>query len=53
MTPSLDTPVYAVPEANLIPVGDYLGDLVMTGRATRYPELVAGWIEEFLSEETP
>jgi aspartate/methionine/tyrosine aminotransferase len=27
MSPSLDTPVYAVPEASLIPVGDYLNTL--------------------------
>ena len=28
--------------------GDYLGELVMTPRPTRYPELTAGLIEEFL-----
>jgi aspartate aminotransferase len=27
MSPSLDTPVYAVPEQNLVPVGDYLNNL--------------------------
>jgi aspartate/methionine/tyrosine aminotransferase len=27
MSPSLDTPVYAVPEQNLVPVGDYLNQL--------------------------
>src|SRR5713226_5559082 len=27
MSPSNDTPVYAVPEQNLVPVGDYLGQL--------------------------
>lgn len=29
MSPSLDTPVYAVPEQNLVPVGDYLGQLAV------------------------
>jgi pimeloyl-ACP methyl ester carboxylesterase len=33
--------------------GDYLGEVVTTGRETRYPELTAGLIEEFLSEDTP
>ena len=28
--------------------GDYLGELVMTPRPTRYPELTAGLVEEFL-----
>jgi pimeloyl-ACP methyl ester carboxylesterase len=28
--------------------GDYLGEVVMTARDTRYPELTAGLIEEFL-----
>lgn len=28
--------------------GDYLGEIVMTQRETRYPELTAGLIEEFL-----
>jgi pimeloyl-ACP methyl ester carboxylesterase len=28
--------------------GDYLGEMVMTQRETRYPELTAGLIEEFL-----
>ena len=44
-----------IPDARLLILpgghGDYLGEVVMTGRATRYPELVAGLIEEFLSEE--
>jgi hypothetical protein len=31
--------------------GDYLGEEVMTGRETRYPELTAGLIEEFLALE--
>jgi hypothetical protein len=29
--------------------GDYLGELVMTQRETRYPELTVGLIEEFLN----
>jgi pimeloyl-ACP methyl ester carboxylesterase len=33
--------------------GDYLGELVMTQRETRYPELTVGLIEEFLSSEPP
>jgi pimeloyl-ACP methyl ester carboxylesterase len=31
--------------------GDYLGELVMTQRITRSPELVAGLVEEFLDAE--
>jgi pimeloyl-ACP methyl ester carboxylesterase len=31
--------------------GDYLGELVMTQRETRSPELVAGLVEEFLDAE--
>lgn len=31
--------------------GDYLGELVMTQQETRYPELTAGLIEEFLDSE--
>ena len=42
-----------IPGARLLIVpgghGDYLGDVVMTGSDTRYPELTAGLIEEFLS----
>lgn len=33
--------------------GDYLGELVMTQEETRYPELTAALIEEFLSSEPP
>ena len=44
-----------IPDARLLILpgghGDYLGEVVMTGRVTRYPELTAGLIEEFLSEE--
>jgi len=28
--------------------GDYLGEAIMTQRATRAPELTAGFVEEFL-----
>jgi hypothetical protein len=28
--------------------GDYLGELTATTRATRYPELTVGLLEEFL-----
>jgi pimeloyl-ACP methyl ester carboxylesterase len=31
--------------------GDYIGEAVMTQRASRYPELVAGLIEQFLDGE--
>ena len=41
-----------IPDARLMILpgghGDYLGELVMTQRRTRYPELTAGLIEEFL-----
>ncbi len=41
-----------LPNARLLVVpgghGDYLGELVMTQRATREPELTAGFVEEFL-----
>lgn len=41
-----------IPNARLMVVpgghGDYLGELVMTQRATREPELTAGFVEEFL-----
>ena len=52
------TPEHAVELTRLIPDarllilpaghGDYLGEVVMTDRETRYPELTAGLIEEFL-----
>lgn len=32
--------------------GDYLGELVMAQKDSRYPELTAGLIEEFLNSET-
>ena len=42
-----------MPDARLLILpaghGDYLGEVVMTGSDTRYPELTAGLIEEFLS----
>jgi pimeloyl-ACP methyl ester carboxylesterase len=41
-----------IPNARLMIVpgghGDYLGEAVMTQRATREPELTAGFVEEFL-----
>ena len=41
-----------IPGARLLVVpgghGDYLGEAVASPRHTRYPELIAGWIEEFL-----
>jgi pimeloyl-ACP methyl ester carboxylesterase len=43
-----------IPDARLLIVpgghGDYLGEAVMTQKATRHPELIAGLIEEFLAE---
>lgn len=33
--------------------GDYIGEAVMTRRESRYPELVAGMIEEFLDAPLP
>ena len=52
------TPEHAVELTRLIPGarllilpgghGDYLGEIVMTQRETRYPELTAGLTEEFL-----
>jgi pimeloyl-ACP methyl ester carboxylesterase len=43
-----------IPDARLLILpgrhGDYLGEAVMTSRETRYPELTARLIEEFLSE---
>jgi len=41
-----------IPDARLLVLpgghGDYLGELVMTQRPSRYPELTAGLVEEFL-----
>jgi pimeloyl-ACP methyl ester carboxylesterase len=55
----LVTPEHAVELSRLIPDarltilvgghGEYLGEAVMTQRETRYPELTAGLIEEFLA----
>jgi pimeloyl-ACP methyl ester carboxylesterase len=52
------TPAHGVELARLIPGarllllpgghGDYIGELVMTQKETRQPELTAGLIEEFL-----
>ena len=43
---------HLIPNARLMVIvgghGDYLGELVMTQRATRAPELTAGFVEEFL-----
>lgn len=33
--------------------GDYLGEIVFTQRPTRYPELTAGLVEEFLNSAEP
>ena len=43
---------HAIPNARLMILvgghGDYLGEAIMTQRATRAPELTAGFVEEFL-----
>ena len=42
-----------IPDARLLVLpgghGDYLGEIVAAPNATRYPELTAGLIEEFLA----
>src|SRR5688500_6089331 len=46
-----------IPDARLLILpgghGDYIGELVFTQRQTRYPELTAGLIEEFLTAPPP
>jgi pimeloyl-ACP methyl ester carboxylesterase len=54
------TPEHAIALTRLIPNarllvlvgghGDYMGEAIMTQRATRYPQLTAGLVEEFLDE---
>jgi pimeloyl-ACP methyl ester carboxylesterase len=43
-----------IPDARLLIVpgghGDYIGEAVMTLQDSRYPELIAGLVEEFLAE---
>jgi hypothetical protein len=43
---------HLIPNARLMVLvgghGDYLGEAIMTQRATRAPELTAGFVEEFL-----
>ena len=43
---------HLIPDARLLILagghGDYLGEAIMTQRATRAPELTAGLVEEFL-----